>query len=64
MLPEVAEIEAKAREAGQPMLPVIERAGIEYSTWTRWKRGAITPNLATLNRVRLALDLALAERGA
>lgn len=63
MLPEVADIEAKAREARQPMLPVIQRAGLAYTTWTRWKQGA-SPNLKHLKAVQSALDSLLQERTA
>lgn len=63
MEPEVAEIDARAREAGLPMLPVIERAGLAYTTWTRWKQGA-SPNLKHLKAVQSALDSLLQERAA
>lgn len=63
MIAEVAEIQARAESAGQAMLPVIERAGVAYTTWTRWKNGA-SPNISNLNRVRRALDEILQARAA
>lgn len=58
---QVGELFERAELSGQPMLPVLKRAGVAYSTWTRWKQGA-DPQLSTLDRVLAALDELIEER--
>jgi hypothetical protein len=60
MIAEVAEIEARARLHGVPILRIVKGAGIAYSTWTRWKKEDTAPNTATLAKLRSALDAELA----
>jgi hypothetical protein len=42
------------------MLRVLKAANVSYSTWTRWKRGAI-PGLTTYLAVQSTLDRMIAE---
>lgn len=64
MIQEVADIAARARAAKLPMRQVIIRAKVDYSTWMRWKHEDRSPNIASLNRVRDALESLLKERSA
>jgi predicted transcriptional regulator len=64
MLPEIAEVDRRAKAAGQSMLRVMSRAKVSYTTWSRWKCGDVTPTLGTLNKVRQALEELIAERSA
>jgi hypothetical protein len=58
MLDEIISIETRARSAGLRMGDVVKRAGLAYSTWTRWKLGS-DPQLSHLRRVEEALDAEL-----
>lgn len=54
---EIAEMEGQLSAAGQTVKALCETAGVNQSTWTRWKAGSHVPNLATWRKVREAHDL-------
>jgi predicted transcriptional regulator len=39
-----------------PIITVLEKAGVNESTWWRWKTGKASPTLSTLQRIGRALD--------
>lgn len=39
-----------------PIFAVLERAGVNESTWWRWKTGKASPTLKTLQKVERVLD--------
>jgi hypothetical protein len=52
-----AEIESMERglaEVGSTARALCDAAGVNQSTWTRWKSGANAPNFGTWGRVRSA----------
>lgn len=55
MAPEVIELEAEVRAAGLSMSRVLTGAGVELSTWWRWKNKDANPNVETLRRIRAEL---------
>ena len=55
---EIIEIEETARKQGEGIQAVLDRAGIDRSTWTRWKAGTTKPRLESW----LAVKVALADR--
>lgn len=59
---EIAEMEDKLSEVGQTVKALCEEAGVNQSTWTRWKAGSHTPNMATWQKVRAAHDRLVALR--
>lgn len=61
--PEIVEIESRAATAGVEIDAVLRRAGIAATTWWRWQEGHFGPRLATLRKVRAALDAEIDERG-
>jgi hypothetical protein len=61
---EVAEIEAALSEADVPLDAVLVKAGINRSTWTRWKSGTVTgARYDTWSKVKSAAADALGNRG-
>ena len=58
---EVAELQIRAIGAGIPLLHVTRRAGIDYSTWCRWKTGT-KPNLVSLRAMQRALSELIAKK--
>jgi hypothetical protein len=60
--PEIAAIEDRARGMGLPMAPVLRRADVSPSTWTRLRTNRTRANVRTLERVDQALDAIKAER--
>lgn len=53
---EVVQIEQDLAEKGWSPDDLCRAAAINRSTWTRWKSGAVTPNLATWQKVRDVLS--------
>ena len=49
---EITEMEGQLSEAGQTVKALCEAAGVNPSTWTRWKAGSHAPNMATWQKVR------------
>jgi hypothetical protein len=58
MIDEITSIETRAKTAGVRMGDVLRRAGLAYTTWTRWKHGA-DPQLSNLRKVEGALEAEL-----
>lgn len=52
---EINDIEAAARQRGESIQSVLDRAGLDRSTWTRWKSGATKPRLESWMAVKTAL---------
>jgi hypothetical protein len=48
---EIADIEQRLADAGESVGEYCKRAGINRSTWTRWKAGATAPNMRSWQRV-------------
>lgn len=53
---EMAEMEAQLAASGQTVKALCIAAGVNQSTWTRWKSGLTTPNMATWGKVREAFE--------
>lgn len=51
----------KARSNRVPMSRICERANVQTSTPSRWKRNLNSPNLATVAKLQDALDAILAD---
>lgn len=49
---EMAEIEAQLAASGRTVKALCAQAGVNQSTWTRWKAGLNEPNMATWDKVR------------
>jgi hypothetical protein len=66
MKAEVAAIQAEADQHGIPLLHVTQRAGVNYSTWCRWKRddkpNAPSPTPIYLKAMQTALQELIAEK--
>ena len=57
-------VELKVGAAGIPMSNFLENhAGINVSTWNRWKRGATSPNFSTWKKIETALETLKSKRG-
>mgnify|MGYP001162867656 CR=1 FL=1 len=57
---EITDLEQALRAASVPLDSVIESAGINRSTWTRWKSGSVKgARYDTLARVRQVADAAI-----
>lgn len=52
---EIKKIEATLSRRGEGIQSFCKRAGINISTWNRWKAGSHSPNLASWNRVHETL---------
>ena len=57
-------IEKALADAGLSVRALCAHAGINQSTWTRWKAGSTTPNMSTWSRVEEAFERMANERGA
>lgn len=53
---EIIQIERALEEHGVSVDTLMEAAGINRSTWTRWKSGAYAPRLTKWRDVRAAVD--------
>lgn len=56
VIPKVEAIEAKLKESGLSVRALCAAAGVNQSTWTRWKSGETAPNMTTWARVEDALS--------
>jgi hypothetical protein len=52
------EIEDRVKAAGQPIAGILLLAGVNRSTWWRWKTGKFQPRAASLARINIALACA------
>jgi transcriptional regulator with XRE-family HTH domain len=43
-------------ELNTPIITVLEKAGVNESTWWRWKTGKASPTLKTLQKIGHVLD--------
>lgn len=65
IIDEISHIERRLRLARIPLQELYRQAGINGSTWTRWRSSKTSPRLTTWNDVqRAADDLILAKTGA
>lgn len=58
---EIMRMEGGLAKAGATARALCDRAGVNQSTWTRWKSGATAPNLSTWGRVQSAYAELTAE---
>lgn len=61
--PEITEIERRASEAGVDIASVLKRADVAPTTWWRWAQQKNEPRMATLRKLRAALESEIAGRG-
>lgn len=47
----IQQIEARAEAIGVPISHILYSAGVNFSTWWRWKRGKFQPRQAKLQAV-------------
>ncbi len=60
---EISNLEESLRLAGASLDDVIESAGINRSTWTRWKNGSVQgARYDAIARVRAAADAAIKSK--
>jgi uncharacterized protein YcaQ len=58
---QIREIQQRASDAGASMAAILETAGVDSSTWWRWRQWAMgneagkCPRMETIERVRRAL---------
>lgn len=52
----LADIERRCAAINTPVSAVLDDAGVDWSTWWRWRQGKSSPTLGTLSRVTRALD--------
>lgn len=54
----IQQIEADAAKHGVTMTEACRRAGVNYSTWWRWRHSKTEPRTSNLDRVRKAISKA------
>lgn len=54
--PEIIALEQTMASAGLALADVLSRSGVSITTWWRWKTGATEPRLATIRRIRNAVQ--------
>lgn len=54
--------EAQLEKAGIHIADVLQRAGVDRSSWTGWKHRNVSPQLSTLQRVEEEIEKALATK--
>lgn len=60
LVSEIRDLEDRLRTVGASLDGVIESAGINRSTWTRWKNGSVQgARYDTIARVRAAAEAAI-----
>jgi len=52
------EIESRVKAAGYTITGILLLAGVNRSTWWRWKTGKFQPRAASLARINIALACA------
>lgn len=50
------DIQALAEKRGMPVARLLQAAGIDRSTWWRWKTGRFQPRAGTVERIMEALN--------
>lgn len=53
----IDKFEQDCRDAGVRPVSAIKAAGLNSSTWFRWKSGAVSPTLRSLEAAQAGLDL-------
>lgn len=61
---QINDIERRAKAAGVSMASLLSKAGLNESTWWRWKQGKSSPLLSSLDKVSKAIYVVEAERKA
>lgn len=56
MNPTIQQIEARAKAANVSMLRILQAAGVNHSTWWRWRKEKFQPRQAKLDAVLKALN--------
>lgn len=64
MKAEIERIEGDLTSLGVTVKSLCDVAGINQSTWTRWKGGSNIPNMATWGRVKEAFSQIQTEKDA
>lgn len=59
--PKIIALEKMAREARLNMKEVLAVAGVNFSTWHRWRKAGTDPKLSTMERVEAAIREAVAQ---
>jgi len=54
----IADIETRAAAINTPVKDVLESAGIDWSTWWRWKQNKSSPTLGSLSKITKSLEAA------
>lgn len=49
-------IEERAARLNVKLSAVVAEAGVDYSTWWRWRKGETSPTVKTLMQVQAVLD--------
>lgn len=57
-------IEARAARLNVKLSAVVDEAGVDYSTWWRWRKGETSPTVKTLMQVQAVLDKLEAQAAA
>jgi transcriptional regulator with XRE-family HTH domain len=52
----IENITDRAKAAGHEINAILERAGVNESTWWRWQNGKASPTLKTLQKIGRILD--------
>lgn len=53
---DIADMERRLAERGRTVKSLCDDAGVNQSTWTRWKAGTNGPTLSTWGKVKSAFD--------
>lgn len=61
---EIAELEQRLKSKKATLARVLEDAGINRSTWTRWRSGIVRPRLDTWLAAKAAAEKALSAQDA
>lgn len=52
----IQDIEQRSAAINLPIKTVLTDAGIDWSTWWRWKQGKSSPTIASFNKLQRALE--------
>lgn len=52
----ITHIELRAAQLRTPVAAILDAAGVNWSSWWRWKNGKASPTLSTVQRIERALD--------
>lgn len=59
---DIPQMEVTLKRLGVPVSRLCENAGINQSTWGRWKRGVVQPNFTSWNSVVAAYQAILSQK--